>query len=325
VPTFQFGPGERWAVLSAVSYTIVNVTLRIAAPTIDPALGSLVRLLPLFVVAWIVIGRTGAMELRPKSPTFLTWRLIGYLLISGVTSLVLGNILYFQALNAGGLGITVGAVQGGSVLGGLWIGYLGLRERPRREQLAGAAIILGGLVSISIAQGASIRELWWLGLLFGLGAGTTYALANALNRIVQRQRPLLFVALAVANLGGLVPLALIVGGRWLAGETIAADAASVGAVLVAGVANAFALAGLAMAVRTAPVATVNSISSASLVFSFIASVVVFGESGSLPMVIGIVLVTAGIVVAQLRRSAPPGASARPGAAAPPVTPPAGAR
>jgi drug/metabolite transporter (DMT)-like permease len=37
------------------------------------------------------------------------------------------------------------------------------------------------------------------------------------------------------------------------------------------------------------------------VLTFVASVVVFGESGSPPMILGITLVTVGIIVAQLRR------------------------
>lgn len=300
--SFQFGIGERWAFVSAISYTIVNITLRSAAPHIDPALGALVRLLPLAAVAWLVILREGGHELRPASPKFLTWRLIAYLLIAGSVSSVIGNVLYFEALNAGGLGITIGAVQAGSVLGGLWIGLLILRERPWREQLLGAAIIIGGLVFISIAQTNSIVEFWWLGLLFGLGAGTTYALANTLSRIVQKARPLLFVALALSSVGGLVPLTLIVAARWLAGDSLSVDAASVAAVLVAGIANSVALASLSLAVRNTEVATVNTISSASIVFSFVGSVVIFGEIGTVPMIVGIVLVTAGIIVAQVRRS-----------------------
>ena len=54
MPTIHFGPGERWAFVSALAYTAVNVTLRIAAPTIDPTLGSLLRLMPL---TFIEIGR----------------------------------------------------------------------------------------------------------------------------------------------------------------------------------------------------------------------------------------------------------------------------
>jgi drug/metabolite transporter (DMT)-like permease len=287
--------------VSAIAYTIVNITLRVAAPTIDPALGSLLRLSPLAVIAWVVVAREGAKELRPSLPGFLSWRLIGALLLGGSTSLVLGNILFFNALTTGGLGIAIGGSQSGSVLGGLWIGYLALRERPRRAQLAGAALIVLGLVGIAIAQTTNVAGLWWLGLLFAIGAGTTYALANTTSRLVQRQRPLLFVALAVSSVGGLVPLALIILGRAALGDHITVDARSAGAVLFAGLANSVALASLALAVRAAPVAAVNTISSASIVFSFIASVVVFHESGSAPMVAGIALVTAGIVVAQLRR------------------------
>jgi drug/metabolite transporter (DMT)-like permease len=110
------------------------------------------------------------------------------------------------------------------------------------------------------------------------------------------------VALALSSVGGLVPLAVIVGIRWLAGDAVPVDAPSVGAVLVAGVANSVALAALSLAVRHTEVATVNTISSASIVFSFIGSVVIFGEIGTLPMIVGIVLVTVGIVVAQVRRS-----------------------
>lgn len=253
-------------------------------------------------VSWFVIVRAGAHELRPASPRFLTWRLIGYLLIAGGVSSVIGNVLYFEALNAGGLGVTIGAVQAGSVLGGLWIGLLILRERPWLEQLIGAATIVTGLVFIGLATGG-ILDYWWLGLLFGLGAGTTYALANTLSRIVQKARPLLFVALALSSVGGLVPLAVIVAVRWLAGDALPIDAPSTGAVLLAGVANSVALAALALAVRNAEVATVNTISSASIVFSFIGSVVIFGETGSPPMIVGIVLVTAGIIIAQVRRSA----------------------
>jgi hypothetical protein len=34
VTSFQFGIGERWALVSAIAYTIVNIMLRAAAPSI---------------------------------------------------------------------------------------------------------------------------------------------------------------------------------------------------------------------------------------------------------------------------------------------------
>jgi len=314
VPSFQFGIGERWALVSAVGYTAVGVMLRVAAPTIDPVLGSLLRLIPVTLVAVAILYRTGAREVRPSRPEYIGGRLILALFAAGFGSFVVGNILFFLALGAGGLGVTAGGVQAGSVLGGLWIGLLALGERPRRAQLVGAALIIGGLAGIAVAQTATLADLWWVGLLLALGAGTTYAAANALSRFAQRNRPLLWATLAVSGLGGLVPLAAIVGWRAATGELGAVDPTSAGQVVLAGLANAVALASLAIAVRHAPVATVNSISSASVVFSFVASVVVFDETGSAPMILGILLVTAGIVASQLRR----------GASAAPAIPPAAA-
>jgi drug/metabolite transporter (DMT)-like permease len=306
MPTFQFGRGERWALVSAFAYAAVGVMLRAAAPTMDPVLGSLLRQVPLILIAIAALAIMGGRELRPSAPEFLGWRLVGALAAAGAVSLAIGNIMFFEALKSGGLGVTVGGVQAGSVLGGLWIGLLVLRERPLREQLLGAALIVAGLVQIAIAQTELLAGLWWLGLLLALGAGTTYALANSVSRYVQRRRPLLFATLLISSLGGVVPLSAVVGVRAATGEAIAADVPSVLSVLAAGIANALALASLALAVRAAPVATVNTISSGSIVLSFVASVVVFGESGSPPMILGITLVTAGIVVAQLRRRATAG-------------------
>ena len=100
----------------------------------------------------------------------------------------------------------------------------------------------------------------------------------------------------------MVPLAVIVGLRVAGGEHLAVDVPSATVVFLAGFANAVALGSLAMAVRHASVASVSTISSASIVFSFIASVTIFGESGSAGMILGILVVTAGIIVAQLRRA-----------------------
>src|SRR5690348_6249087 len=231
MPTIHFGPGERWAFVSAVAYTAVNVTLRIAAPTIDPALGSLLRALPLTFISGAIVLASGAREIRPSTPEFLGWGLIGRLVFGAVLSLVVGNILYFLALNNGGLGVTVAGVQSGSVLGGLWIGLLLLRERPLRAQLAGASLIVAGLAGVGLAQTTNVAELWWLGLLAALAAGTTYAISNTLSRYVQRRRPVLFVSLLVGNLGGLIPLAVILAGRAGAGQHITVDQASATAVL----------------------------------------------------------------------------------------------
>ncbi len=303
--TFQLGPGPRWALVAAVSYTAVNVILRAAAPKIDPFLGSLLRQVPVFILAWTVVLATGRREFRPHDPAFLGWPFVVALVAGGFISFVIGNVFFFGALNDGGLGITVNAVQGGSVFAGIFLAFAFLHERPRREQVMGAAVIAGGLTLVAIAQLGTPRDLWYVGLLFALIAGGSYATTNVVTRLVQRARPILFVTLAGTGIGGIVPLTLVVLARagWDPGRAMAGlDATAVAAVLLAGCANAAALIGLTQAMKFATVATTNTISSSQIVFSFLASVVLFDETGSPLMIAGVALVVVGIVVAQLDRS-----------------------
>ncbi len=300
----SLGRGERWALLAAASYTVVNITLRAAAPDIDPVLGAFLRQVPVAAIAWLVVLRTGAVEFRPGHPAYLGRDLLWVLLASGAVSLVVGNIAYQLALVTAGLGVSVSGIQAGSVLGGIVLSTVTLGEPPTRQQSLGAAIILAGLAAIGIAQTTGLLPLWYVGLLFAVAAGTCYAAANALTRIVQKRRPLLFVTLAGSSVGGLVPLGGIIAGRELLepGAVVGGLAAStVGVVLAAGLANALALASLALAVRYTTVASTNVVSAAAIVFSFVGSVVIFGEVGSLPMILGVGLVVVGLVVAQLRR------------------------
>src|SRR5205814_8894976 len=74
------------------------------------------------------------------------------------------------------------------------------------------------------------------------------------------------------------------------------------AVLLAGAANALALIGLARALSYSDVATVNTLSSSQVLWSFLAAVLLFGEVGSPVMIAGVVCVVAGIVVAQTDRT-----------------------
>ena len=298
------GRGERWALLAAASYTVVNITLRAAAPEIDPVLGAFLRQVPVAVIAWLVVLRSGAVEFRPGHPAFLGRDLVWVLLASGAVSLVVGNIAYQLALVTAGLGVSVSGIQAGSVLGGLVLSTISLREPPTRAQGLGAAIVLAGLAAIGVAQTSGLLPLWYVGLLLAVTAGSCYAAANALTRVVQKRRPLLFVTLAGASVGGLVPLGLIIGGRELVepGSVLGGLApTTVGVVLAAGLANALALASLALAVRYTTVASTNVVSAAAIVFSFVGSVVIFREVGSPPMVAGVALVVIGLVVAQIRR------------------------
>ncbi len=301
---FSIGVGEAWALITALSYTATNILLRAAAVHIDPWLGSMLRQVPVFTLAWGAVVVMRSPEVLPTSPRFLGWRFVAALVIAGGMSFVIGNLLYFNALADGGLGITVSGAQAGTILAALLLGLTVLREQPRRNTWAGAAVLVGGLVLIGIARGGS-GDAWLAGIFFALGAGSSYAVANVLTRYVQRSRPTTFIALAGTSLGGLVPLLAIQAARGGGNPVAGADPGQVAIVLAAGCFNALALLGITQSLRHLPVGISSSIQSATVVFSFIGAVVIFGERGDPLTIAGILAVAGGIILANLRRGREP--------------------
>ncbi|MDH4334823.1 MAG: DMT family transporter [Chloroflexota bacterium] len=310
------GRGETWALITALAYTATNLLLRAAAVHIDPWLGSMLRQVPVFAFAWgaVVIGRRA--EVWPWSSRFLGWQFAIALIVGGTISFVIGNLFYFNALATGGLGVTASGAQAGIILTALVAGLVALGERPSRQMIAGAAVLVGGLALIGLARGASV-DGWLTGLAFALGAGASYAISNVLTRLVQRTRPTTFVALAGTSLGGLVPLLLIQVIRGGGNPIDGADAAQVLIVLAAGCFNAVALLGIVQSMRSTTVAIASSIQSSTVVFSYVAAVILFAESRVPLMVAGVVTVAVGIVISQLGRRPVPAVPD------PAVTPPAG--
>lgn len=297
------GPGEAWAVVTALSYTSVNVLLRATAVEIDPWVGSLLRQVPVAVLAWMVVAMTDRAMLSPRDERFLGWRLVVALISGGFVAFVIGNVFFFGALASGGLGVTAAGAQGGVVLAGAIGGAVLLAERLPRFGGVGIAVLVAGLAAIAVAQGTP-SAAWLIGLGLALAAGTTYAISNLITRIVQRRRQALFVTLAANSLGGsgaLILIQLVRGG----GDPLMGTAGTtVLVVLAAGCFNALALVGIAQSLRHLTVALANSIYSATVVFSFVASVAIFGESASPLMIIGVAAVAAGIVVAQIKPRVP---------------------
>ena len=196
------------------------------------------------------------------------------------------------------------------MLTGFVAGLIVLRERPTVLSWAGAAIIVGGLALMGIARGG-VAEGWLAGIFLALGAGAGYASANVLTRLVQRTRPTTFVALSGTTLGGLGPLLIIQAIRGGGNPLDGADPTQVWVVLAAGCFNALALVGIVQSAKHVAVAVATSIQSATVVFSFVAAIVIFSEAAPPLLIAGVALVAAGVVVAQLRRAAtrPPGQAA----------------
>ena len=295
------GPGETWAIITALSYTTVNVLLRAAAVEIDPWLGSMLRQVPVALLAWFAVLWIDRGAITPSSDRFLGWPTLAGLVFAGFTSFVVGNVLFFGALANGGLGVAAAGAQGAVVVAGA-LGSVVLGERPSRQAWIGITVVVIGLYFIATAQGGGSGP-WVLGVLLAIGAGSAYAISNLVTRTVQRRRAALWVTLAANSLGGLGVLLVIQivrgGGNPIAG----ADANQLWIVLLAGCVNALALIGIAQSLRHISVAASSAIQTATVVFSFLAAVLIFAEYATWPMVVGVTAVAAGILVASLRRRA----------------------
>jgi drug/metabolite transporter (DMT)-like permease len=303
----RFGVGERWALASAVSFAVVDVMLRAAAPRVDSWLGSLLTLIPLAVVTWLLLARSGFRELRPRHDQYLGGRLIGGLVFGGIVGYVVGNVFFFRALVDGGLAISVNALQSGNVWGGIILGILILRERPTIQQVIGGVVIVLGLTIIAVSRLDTPGQAWLLGLFLAVAAGFCYAATNVFTRLVQRHRAAVVAVLACTAAGGLVPLVAIVTIRLLAdpaGILTGLQARDVAVVLGSGVLSIAAMVCVAQAVRHTAVATVNAIAASAVVFTLLASIVMFAESAPPAMFVGVAAVLGGILVGQsTRRSA----------------------
>jgi drug/metabolite transporter (DMT)-like permease len=315
----RFGVGERWALASAMLFAVVDVMLRAAAPRVDSWLGSLLILVPLAAVTWLLLARSGFRELRSRHDQYLGGRLIAGLIIGGLVGYVVGNVFFFRALVDGGLAISVNALQGGNVWGGVILGMLILRERPPIQQVIGGAVIVLGLTIIAVSRLGTPGQAWLLGLFLAVAAGFCFAATSVFTRLVQRHRAAVVAVLACTAAGGLVPLAAIVTVRLLvdpAGILTGLQAREVAVVLGSGVLSIAAMVCVAQAVRHTAVATVNAIAASAVVFTLLASVVVFAESAPPVMLVGVVAVLGGILVGQsTHRSA---ARSEPGLAPVPV-------
>ena len=112
------------------------------------------------------------------------------------------------------------------------IGFAGvvLHERPRREQVAGAAIAFAGLAVIGIDRAASAPVLPFLLI---LGAAAAWGVTNVMTRMAQPPDPLaLLVWASLVPPLPLLGLSLLFEGPGEIGDALAGiDAAAIGALL----------------------------------------------------------------------------------------------
>ncbi|MBB5633347.1 O-acetylserine/cysteine efflux transporter [Cryobacterium mesophilum] len=297
--------GALLALLAAASYATVNALLRSVAADVDPFAGSLIRQIPLLVIAMAALIILRPAALRPRSVDFIGPKMVIVLMVAGVVSFLVGNVFLFSGLNWVGLAVATAASQGGIVLGGTLVSALVLREPPTRWQLVGVIVVAVGLAVVASPGFGNVQAglLAVIGFLLSLAAGVCYTISNAASRTVQRRPRTFITALAMTNLGGIIALTIAVAVRSGGRFDLVYSALTTSQILVlilAGAVNAVALASITLAVRFTTVTAVSALSSLVIVFGIIIAWLVFHENIAVAVIVGAAIIIVGVVIAQVR-------------------------
>jgi O-acetylserine/cysteine efflux transporter len=191
------------------------------------------------------------------------------------------------------------------------IAAFALGERPRREQVAGAAIAFAGLTAIGIDRAASAPILPFV---LVVGAAAAWGVSNTLTRVAQPPDALALLVWAslVAPLP-LLGLSFVFEGPAEMGDALAGiDVAAIAALLfVAGVSGLFGFAAWTALLKRHSAAAVTPFALLVPVFGIASAALLLGERPSALELGGAVLICAGLAATlrPARRAAPAAAVA----------------
>ncbi|MGD1100937.1 MAG: DMT family transporter [Terriglobia bacterium] len=295
--------GEPWAMGSVVGYASANIFDRVAVVQADPLIGPVLRGLPSLALGIILMWKHRTLDqLRPSSPQYVGLRPIVAFVAAGVIS-TFGVFLYYLAMSFGGVTITI-PVQETYVIWGTLIAWIFLRERIHRYALAGVLLIFVGLVGLSLGQsrGQPISPHWYWAIPLGLTTALTYGISGVLWRDGQlrgaHQSVAIFLQFVTSVAVGFA--GLLVAGRLPALQT--ATWRALLALLASGVlSGVLAIYCMFTALRLMAVARVYAFSSLTPLVATLFAHFFLHEFLNWLMLIGIVLVSIGVILTQVFR------------------------
>jgi len=295
--------GEPWALGSVAGYASANIFDRVAVVQADPLIGPVLRGLPSLVLGIVLMWKHRTLnQLRPSSPQCLGLRPMLAFVAAGVIS-TCGLFFYYFAMRFGGVAITV-PVQETYVIWGTLIAWIFLRERIHRHAFAGVVLIFVGLVGLSFGQsrGQPISPHWYWAIPLALTTALSYGISGVLWRDGQLRGAhqsvaifLQFVTSVAVGFGG-----LLAAGRLSTLHT--ATWRALAALLASGVlSGVLAIYCLFTALRLMAVARVYAFSSLTPLVATLFAHFFLHEFLNGLMLMGIVLVSIGVILTQVFR------------------------
>jgi drug/metabolite transporter (DMT)-like permease len=295
--------GEPWALGSVLGYSSANIFDRVAVVQADPLIGPVLRGIPSLVLGVILVWKHRTLnQLRPSSPQYIGLRPTLAFLAAGAIS-TFGLFLYYLAISVGGVTITV-PVQETYVIWGTLIAWVFLHERIHRYALMGVVFIFVGLVGLSLGQsrGQPISPHWYWAIPLGFTTALTYGVSGVLWRDGQlrgaHQSVAIFLQFITSVLTGFMGLLLV--GRLATLQMASWHALA--ALLTSGVlSGVLAIYCMFTALRLMAVARVYAFSSLTPLAATVFAHFFLHEFLSGLMLLGIVLVSIGVILTQVFR------------------------
>jgi drug/metabolite transporter (DMT)-like permease len=295
--------GEPWALGTALGYSCANIFDRIAVDHDDPFMGPLLRGLPSLALGCILVWKHHTLgQMRPSSRQYIGHRAILAFVAAGIIS-TLGLFLYYFAIQIGGVTITV-PIQETYVIWGTLIAWIFLHERIHRYALLGVGLIFLGLVGLAIGQvrGQPISPLWYWAIPLALSTGLTYGISGVAWRDGQlrgaHQSVAIFLQFATSVVVSIAVLLIAGHGSSLHTTTWRGLVALLTSGVLSGV---LAIYCMFTALRLMAVARVYAFSSFTPMVATLFAHFFLHEFLNLPMLVGIVLVSIGVILTQVFR------------------------
>lgn len=292
--------------LSSILYTATNVCLRQVAH-VDSIWVSTVKAAPtLLAVAPIVLW-----HMLTSRRSFHGWRPIRELVATSIAVQIFGNVAFQWALSVLGLTISVPIVLATMLVGGALTGRFMLQESVGRQKMLAVSVLIIATIALSYGahtgatslgpdQSADTLQIT-LALLANVASGLAYAFLGTMMRRSMQAGMSLFATLFVLSLVG---TAFLAGWSWLhvGAETIRSTATSdLLIMLAAGTLNALAFLAMAKSLQQIPVLLVQMLNASQAAISAAAGWLLFSESITNSVLLGLILTALGLLIAGIRR------------------------
>jgi drug/metabolite transporter (DMT)-like permease len=265
---------------------------------VDPFLVTALKAMPTVIfigpfVGWMLLrGETIATSFK-MVPRFIA---------ASFVAQFVGNVSFQVALGVIGLAASVPITLGVLIIGGAILGRVILHEPVRPRTIVAMFALIAAVIVLSL-PGATLPPSQstttfpvWIGALFAAASGAAYALFGVAMRQTLNGGLSAPAAMLISGLVGTIALSATVLLRLGIGPLELITSQQWGVMFAAGTFNFAAFVSISLALKSLPVVAVNLINASQVAMAGVAGVILFAEPVTGPLVVGIILTFAGLMI-----------------------------